>query len=164
MPSFHAESGNWTSFIQDFEDMVIEMNWEGIERSKLKVCLEGKAKQVYQSFDDSTKIVMLLLGISLLHFMVTLMKRVLLLLNYFISNNVLTKIRILLCQISLYLPIKLFLQIRTLHRSKLKKLSLRVVFTNLKLILPLSWVNVPLWRRPWVKWKGWLKQHQIRKL
>ena len=55
MPSFDVESGNWTSFVQDFEDMVIEMNWEGIELSKLKVCLEGKAKQVYQSFDDSTK-------------------------------------------------------------------------------------------------------------
>ena len=53
--SFDAETGNWTSFIQDFEDMVIEMNWEGIELNKLKVCLEGKAKQVYQSFDDSTK-------------------------------------------------------------------------------------------------------------
>ena len=46
MPSFDAETGNWTSFIQDFEDMVIEMNWEGIELNKLKVCLEGKAKQV----------------------------------------------------------------------------------------------------------------------
>ena len=55
MPSFDAETGNWTSFIQDFEDMVIEMNWEGIELNKLKVCLEGKAKQVYRSFDDSTK-------------------------------------------------------------------------------------------------------------
>ena len=31
------------------------MNWEGIELNKLKVCLEGKAKQVYRSFDDSTK-------------------------------------------------------------------------------------------------------------
>ena len=28
MPSFEAETGNWTSLIQDFEDMVIEMNWE----------------------------------------------------------------------------------------------------------------------------------------
>ena len=55
MPSFDAETGNWTSFIQDFEDMVIEMNWEGIELNKLKVCLEGKAKQVYRSFDNSTK-------------------------------------------------------------------------------------------------------------
>ena len=55
MPSFDAETGNWTSFLQDFEDMVIEMNWEGIELNKLKVCLEGKAKQVYRSFDDSTK-------------------------------------------------------------------------------------------------------------
>ena len=53
MPSFDAETGNWTSFIQDFEDMVIEMNWEGIELSKLKVCLEGKAKQVYRSSDDT---------------------------------------------------------------------------------------------------------------
>ena len=55
MPSFDAETGNWTSDIQDFEDMVIEMNWEGIELNKLNVCLEGKAKQVYRSFDDSTK-------------------------------------------------------------------------------------------------------------
>ena len=55
MPSFDAETGNWTSFIQDFEDMVIELNWEGIELNKLKVCLEGKAKHVYRSFDDSTK-------------------------------------------------------------------------------------------------------------
>ena len=55
MPSFDARTGNWISFIQDFEDMVTEMNWEGIELSKLKVCLEGKAKQVYRSFDDSTK-------------------------------------------------------------------------------------------------------------
>ena len=55
MPSFDAETGNWTSFLQDFEDMVIEMNWEGIELNKLKVCFEGKAKQVYRSFDDSTK-------------------------------------------------------------------------------------------------------------
>ena len=55
MPSFDAETGKWTSFIQDFEDMVIEMKWEGIELNKLKVCLEGKAKQVYRSFDDSTK-------------------------------------------------------------------------------------------------------------
>ena len=91
MPSFDVETGNWTSLIQDFEDMVIEMNWEGIELNELKVCLEGKAKQVYRSFDDST-IVMLLLGISLLHFMVTLMKGVLLLLNYSISNKALTKI------------------------------------------------------------------------
>ena len=35
--------------------MVIEMNWEGIELSKLKICFEGKAKQVYRSFDDSIK-------------------------------------------------------------------------------------------------------------
>ena len=58
MPSFDAESSttcNWTSFIQAFEDMVIEMNWEGIEFNKLNICLEGKAKQVYRSFDDSFK-------------------------------------------------------------------------------------------------------------
>ena len=35
--------------------MVTEMNWEGIELSKLKICLEGKANQVYRSFGDSTK-------------------------------------------------------------------------------------------------------------
>ena len=50
MPSFDAESSNWTSCIQYFEDMVIEMKCEGIELNKLKICLEGKAKQVYRSF------------------------------------------------------------------------------------------------------------------
>ena len=55
MPSFDGESGNWTSFIHDFENMVIEMNWGGIEVSKLEICLEGKAKQVYRSFDDNIK-------------------------------------------------------------------------------------------------------------
>ena len=66
-------------------DMVIEMNWEGIELNKLKICLEGKAKQVYLSFGDSIKIVILLFRISLMHYMVTLMKGVLLLLSYFIQ-------------------------------------------------------------------------------
>ena len=28
MPSFDAESGCWTPFIQYFDDMVIEMGWE----------------------------------------------------------------------------------------------------------------------------------------
>ena len=129
-----------------------------------KFVLKVKQNRCIGLLMTALKIVILLFGISLLRYMVTLMNGVLLLLYYFILNSELTMIWILLYQISPCLPIKLFPQIRTLHRFKLKKLSLRVTFTNLKQILYLKWVNVPLWRKLWVKWKGWWKQLQKRKL
>ena len=109
-----------------------------------KFVLKAKPNRYTGLLMTALKIVMLLLGISLLHFMVTLMREVLLQLNYSILNNALTKIWILLCQISLYWPIRLFPLIRILLRSKPRKLFLRVAFTNLKLILYSRWVNVPL--------------------
>lgn len=50
LPTFNAVDTKWSIFIRDFEDIISEMGWEGQELSKFKLCLTGKAKELFRSF------------------------------------------------------------------------------------------------------------------
>ena len=45
MPTFDPKTTNWTTFIQDFEDFVVEMGRHGHEISKLKLCFSETVKE-----------------------------------------------------------------------------------------------------------------------
>ena len=49
MPTFDPKTTNWTTFIQDFEDLVVEMGWHGQEISKLKLCFSGTVKEFFRA-------------------------------------------------------------------------------------------------------------------
>ena len=44
MPTFDPKTTNWTTFMQDFKDLVLEMGWHGQEISKLKLCFSRTMK------------------------------------------------------------------------------------------------------------------------
>ena len=49
MPTFDPKTTNWTTFIQDFEDLVVEMGWHGQKISKLKLCFSGTVKEFFRA-------------------------------------------------------------------------------------------------------------------
>ena len=49
MPTFDPKTTNWTTFIQDFEDLVVEMGWHGQEISKLKLCFSWTVKEFFRA-------------------------------------------------------------------------------------------------------------------
>ena len=49
MPTFDPKTTNWTTFIHDFEDLVVEMGWHGKEISKLKLCFSGTGKEFFRA-------------------------------------------------------------------------------------------------------------------
>ena len=49
MPTFDHKTTKWTTFIQDFEDLVVEMGWHGQEISKLKLCFSGTVKEFFRA-------------------------------------------------------------------------------------------------------------------
>ena len=49
MPTFDPKTTNWTNFVQDFEDLVVEMGWHGQEISKLKLCFSGTVKEFFRA-------------------------------------------------------------------------------------------------------------------
>ena len=53
MPTFDPKSNNWTTFIQDFEDLVNEMGGQGQEITKLKFCFLGDSKEIFRSLPTS---------------------------------------------------------------------------------------------------------------
>ena len=55
MPTFDPQSNNWTTFIQDFEDLVNEMGWQGQEITKLKFCFLGDFKEIFRSLPTSVQ-------------------------------------------------------------------------------------------------------------
>ena len=55
MPTFDPKSNNWTTFIQDFEDLVNEMGWQGQEITKLKFCFLGDSKEIFRSLPTSVQ-------------------------------------------------------------------------------------------------------------
>ena len=55
MPTFDPKSNNWTTFIQDFEDLVNEMGWQGQEITKLKFCFLGDSKEIFRSLPISVQ-------------------------------------------------------------------------------------------------------------
>ena len=55
MPTFDPKSNKWTTFIQDFEDLVNEMGWQGQEITKLKFCFLGDSKEIFRSLPISVQ-------------------------------------------------------------------------------------------------------------
>ena len=49
MPTFDPKTTNWTTFIQDFEDLVVEMGWHGQVISNLKLCFSGTVKEFFRA-------------------------------------------------------------------------------------------------------------------
>ena len=49
MPTFDPKTTNWTTFIQHFEDLVVEIGWHSQEISKLKLCFSGTVKEFFRA-------------------------------------------------------------------------------------------------------------------
>ena len=49
MPTFDPKTTNWTTFIQDFADLVVEMGWHGQEISKFKLYFSGTVKEFFRA-------------------------------------------------------------------------------------------------------------------